>query len=101
MLSADSSGHPQQLRPSITHLVTDTRGRGKEEPQAMNPIVVKSFSPSVANFVTDEQAKYGSAGFAGASVSPPNAFTSQAILRANRSKNAARNIINRAQESKT
>ena len=62
----------------------------------MNPIVVKSFSPSVANFVTDEPLKYGSAGFVGAMVSPPNAFTSQAILRANRSKNPARNIINRA-----
>ena len=84
------------MHQNITQLVNETRGRQKEEPQAMQPVVVKSFSPSVANFVSDEPLKYGSAGFVGASVSPANAFTSQAILRANRTKNPARNIISRA-----
>ena len=84
------------MHQNITQLVNETRGRQKEEPQAMNPIVVKSFSPSVANFISDEQVKHSSAGFVGASISPSNAFTSQAILRANRNKNPARNIISRA-----
>ena len=113
LLSAEASGSTQQvnqtrqmsqlnkMNQNITQLVNETRGRQKEEPQAMNPIVVKSFSPSVANFVAGEPLKPSSTGLVGAIVSPSNAFTSQAILRANRGKNPARNIIGRASASKT
>ena len=103
MLSAERSGSTQQASQvrNIAQLVSETRGRQREEPQPMNPIVVKSFSPSGAHFVSGEQLKPSGTGLPGTIVSPSNAFTSQAILRANRGKSPVRSGIGRASESKT
>lgn len=56
----------------------------------MNPIKIKSYSPSVAQFTTDEQLRSSGNGFVGGMVVSPtnNAVTSQSILRTNRLKQA-------------